>query len=87
MLSRVCDEFSIDPLRALRVIENSPPGLIEDILELRAYAATWQAIRSAQGDGTAQRRIYNSPSGRQVLAIEAELAREARAARETPDEG
>ena len=86
----MCEEFSIDPLRALWVIENSPPGLIEDILDLRAYAATWQSLHAARGDGKAQRRIYDTPAGRQVLEIETELARAARAeraARAAADEG
>ena len=45
MISRVCEEFDIDPVRALWVMDHAPAGMIADILELRAYAATWAWVR------------------------------------------
>lgn len=80
-MSRVCEEFSIDPIRALWVLDNAPAGLVADILELRAYAATWQALQQA-GDAKARSRIYATPAGKRVVEIEAALALAARAARD-----
>ena len=84
MISRVCEEFDIDPVRALWVMDHAPAGMIADILELRAYAATWQALAGA-GDAKARNRIYATPLGKRVAEIEAELARAKRAARDAGD--
>jgi len=74
-ISRIAEEFSTDPVRALWLIDNAPLGLIETILDLRAYAGAWEALRSARGDAKTQTRIYDTPAGKLVLEIEADLAR------------
>jgi hypothetical protein len=84
VISRVCEEFDIDPVRALWVMDHAPAGMIADILELRAYAATWQALGQA-GDAKGRNRIYATPAGQRVAEIEAELARARRAARDAGD--
>jgi len=81
VMSRVCEEFAIDPVRAVWVVEHAPLGLIETILDLRAYARTWGQLREARGNTKAQTSIYETASGQQVLEIEAEIVAEARAAR------
>lgn len=49
-VSRVCEEFSIPPTRALWEIENAPHGLIGRILEYRAYQHAKVTYDRAEGD-------------------------------------
>lgn len=74
VISRIAEEFSTDPLRALWLMDHAPLGLIETILDLRAYAETYSAIRGARGDAKTQERLYETPAGKLVLEIEAEMA-------------
>lgn len=47
-VSRLCDEFACLPSQAIREWREAPEGLIEDILEARAVAATWRTWTSAE---------------------------------------
>lgn len=81
IVSRVCEEFALDPIRAIWVMEHAPLGLIDSIIELRAYAGTWRAIHDAAGDEKRQSALYATPIGQQVLEIESDFARAEKAGR------
>lgn len=65
----VCEEFHLSPSQALWEIENAPVGLIRDILELRGFARTKQALEAAKGTKR-EAELYETPSGALVLAVE-----------------
>lgn len=46
-VSVVCEAFSCTPLVALGEIQHAPAGLLEDILELRAYARVKHEMQQA----------------------------------------
>jgi hypothetical protein len=50
-LSRLCEEFHCVPSVALREWLHAPCGLIEDVLEARAYQATKAAVDRADLSG------------------------------------
>lgn len=78
IIARVCEEFAIDPLRAVWVIDHAPLGLVEEILALRAYANTYQALQDAHSDTKTQRRLYDTPAGQLVAEIELRIAQRRR---------
>jgi hypothetical protein len=47
-LSRICEEFTCLPSEALRELRRLPVGLLEDVMEARAFAAVWAQIDRAK---------------------------------------
>lgn len=50
-LARLCQEFHIDPVRALQLDQETPPGWIDRVLEARAFAEAKILV-----DGTQDRK-------------------------------
>lgn len=69
IISRICEEFNCLPSAALRELMNDPAQMAIDIMELRAYARTKEAIDNAHSD----KDIPASPMVDQVFSIQAEL--------------
>lgn len=68
-LSRLCEEFNKSPLEILRELEELPVGMLEEIVEARAYAVTYHGyMRSQQGER------YEHPMLTMVKEIEYDLA-------------
>lgn len=47
-MSRFCEEFHCLPSAAVREWDRAPVGLLEGLLELRAYAGAYQVYTTAQ---------------------------------------
>ena len=45
-LSRICEEFNCLPSAAIQEWEDQPAGLLESIIDMRAYAAAHRIYRS-----------------------------------------
>lgn len=71
-ISRVCQEFACPPSVALRELREAPDGLIETIVEMRAFARAREVTRQAEQmpDGAEKRRLLRDPLVRLVLEIE-----------------
>jgi hypothetical protein len=81
-LSRLCEEFRLSPSEVLDEQDRLPVGLLEEIVEARAYAATFHGYEQSQRtDG------YEHPLLTLVKQIESELAQEEIAAREEAAHG
>lgn len=50
MVILACDEFGYKPDEARRTIEQAPPGYIESLIEMRAYARAYSTYQQANGD-------------------------------------
>jgi hypothetical protein len=72
-LSRICEEFHCLPSQAMREWLTAPAGLLEEILEARAYAHA-KAIVDAQDRPRGQK--YESPMMQRVEQIEMAIAAE-----------
>lgn len=75
-ISRVCEEFACLPSEAARELARVPVGLIDVILEARAYARAKQVYDQAQS----KKDLPRSPWIEQVKAIEFALVQQAREA-------
>lgn len=78
----MCEEFHCSPIEALNNLEHAPMGLIEDILELRGYAAAKHTI-----DTSAKKAdVPDTPAVNLVMDIQgaviADMKEERRQARE-----
>ena len=74
-LSRLCEEFNCLPSDALREVMRAPFGLLERIIESRAYAymkRQWENAETAE----AVQRLGDTELLRLVQTIEAELIQE-----------
>lgn len=71
MVSRVCEEFGCLPSQALRELDRDPE-LVFDVIEMRGYAATRQAVKRATND----KDHPKGPMADLVLDIECELFEE-----------
>lgn len=49
IISRVCEEFHVDPVRAVKVWRRNRP-LVVAVLDLRAYARAYDRVERAQDD-------------------------------------
>lgn len=72
-LSRLCEEFSCLPGAAYRAWLEAPVGLLEEILEARAYASAKRIYEAA----TNKQEIPSSPIMDLVRTVSFDLAREA----------
>jgi hypothetical protein len=75
----VCEEFQCLPCAAIDELASAPAGLVETVIELRAYARAKQAIDDASRSGnTEQERALRESShwGQIVSEIEFELVYE-----------
>jgi hypothetical protein len=82
-ISRLCDEFGGYPGQALQAWQESPAGLLEEIIEGRAYARAkheYDHLDSYDDKGKAQ--VLKKKMVQTVVEIAFDLAREARAERE-----
>lgn len=82
-LSRLCEEFHCLPSEALREWERAPSGLLEEILELRAFAHAKQICDHAKE----AKDIPQTPMTDLVQTIEFGLMRERRRKRDADDAG
>lgn len=81
-LSRILEEFpALTPQRALRdltsgAVQEPPTWLYEEMLALRAFARTYEALEAAKRrkDDDEQSRLYSTFWGRAVLEAEARAA-------------
>jgi hypothetical protein len=48
VISRICEEFNCLPSEALRELEESPFGLVMDIMEMRYYVQVKEQIDNAK---------------------------------------
>lgn len=56
----ICEGFSIPPTAAMREVDETPMGLISDILYLRSYAARKRRYDAAWVSGTKQQKVEAS---------------------------
>lgn len=72
-VSRVCEEFGCVPSVALREIEQFPDGLLEDVMEARAFMSAKARVDAAEKKGD----IPGTPMCQLVVAIGMDEARRA----------
>lgn len=56
VLSRICEEFKVDPIRAIELIEDDPDQWVFQIMEVRGYTRAKDAWDHAQGDSEADQK-------------------------------
>lgn len=71
-ISRLCEEFGCLPSQAMREWLTAPDGLLEEIVEMRAYVKARRNYETAQGmdDGPAKRKVLADPLVQMVMAHE-----------------
>jgi hypothetical protein len=79
MVSVVCEAFHCLPSAALHELQHAPAGLVDDVLELRAYRNAKQAYERACAS---KQDISEDPMTKRVIEIEAEIALEVYAQRQ-----
>lgn len=77
-VSRVCEEFHCLPSEALKELRRAPEGLVEDIVEARAFAATWRVWSEAKE----KKSVPPSPMLDLVIEIEMTVRQEQIAAQQ-----
>lgn len=80
-VSRLCEEFGCVPSVAMAEIRRVPAGLLEDIVELRAYARAKQAYDAAETAEARDRLVQTSALADLVEDIEFTIQTEALARR------
>jgi len=71
-LSILCESFNRLPSEVLKEVDEAPEGLLEEIVEARAYAQIVQTMKDHPTD------VPDSELGRLAQEIEFDLVREAR---------
>ena len=72
-IARLCEEFHCLPSAALREWRQAPAGLLETVIEMRAFVAAKQVVDQARK----REDIPQTPMTDLVQAIEFDLAQEA----------
>lgn len=73
MLSTICREFGCLPSAALRELDETPAGLIADILEQRGFADAWRHVNSVKKES----ELQDSPMVQFALDVQFKRAAEA----------
>ena len=62
-IARLCEEFGCLPSQAVREWQTAPDGLLEEIVEMRAYVKAKVAYEQAQqmDEGPARQRVMRDP--------------------------
>lgn len=68
-MSRICEEFHCLPSQAIRELENCPGSLPLDILDLRSYQRTYDALRNAKSEDD----VPKTPMVEAVWEVQQEL--------------
>lgn len=74
-LARLCEEFQCLPSAALQEWRQAPAGLLEEIIEMRAYARAKEMVDGAT-TADARKRLPRTPLFELVKEIEFALAHE-----------
>lgn len=71
-MSRLCEEFGCLPSQAIREWQTAPSGVLEDIMELRAFARAIQTYQHAQrmDAGPERDRLMRDPMVRLAQQFE-----------------
>jgi hypothetical protein len=80
-IDRLCVAFHCRPSEAYREWQDAPPGLIEEILNSRAYAdAKSMYDRLGEYDEKTRKKLMDDPLMQRVKAVDFELAARAQKA-------